>query len=129
MTEIRELIQEKLDEITTIDSGVPIPDHTVTEGVTSFGSQIQEDFMGNDFDNNYDMEVNVIGRLVRKMLSSENTQQIMDEAVASLKAKFKEINFKYSYNDVSYESDTDNFCKILFKAQGRYCEIDDTFIV
>ena len=129
MTEIRELIQEKLDEITTIDSGVPIPDHTVTEGVTYFGYQIQEDFMGNDFDNNYDMEVNVIGRLVRKMLSSENTQQIMDEAVASLKAKFKEINFKYSYNDVSYESDTDNFCKILFKAQGRYCEIDDTFIV
>ena len=126
MDGIRVLIQSKLSEIAEINAGVPIPDGMVENGQTYFGYELMEDYRSSDFNKRYVMNVNLTGRLVRKDNQEENTLEVMDLALEKLKEKLKELNFKYSYNDISFQ---DGIRKILVKAEGRYSEENNTFVV
>lgn len=121
MNEIRKLIQSKLEQIEEIESGVPIPDDVVEISKTYFGYEIQEDFLDSDCDKNYTMQINVTGRLVRKNSTEEDTLKIIDIALSKLKSVFKNMNFKYSYQDITLEN---GIRKILFTASAKYNEIN-----
>ena len=125
-TGLRVVIQLKLREIADVECGVPIPDGMVEDGQTYFGYELQETYRGSDLDNRYLMQVDLTGRLVRKENPEENTLQIMDDALAQIKEKLKALNFKYSYNDISFQ---DGIRKILVKANVRYYEENNKFIV
>lgn len=125
MDEIRKMIQSKLNEIENVNSGVPIPDGMIEDGETYFGYELQENHINGDFDNNYTMEVNLLGRLVRQENREINTLEIMDEALEEIKEKLKELNFKYSYQDVSFQ---DGIRKYQINANVRYNELNNTFI-
>ena len=122
---MREYIQSKLDEIDDLDSGEPIADDVVEEGKTYFGYDSQETYIDSDYDNNYTMQVNLTGRLVRKINPTENTLAIVDSVLSELKEKFKEINFKYGYQDVTLDN---RIKKIVVTAEGIYNEINKKFI-
>ncbi|MBR0471704.1 MAG: hypothetical protein IJI98_03280 [Methanosphaera sp.] len=122
---MREYIQSKLDEIDDLDSGEPIADDVVEEGKTYFGYDLQETYIDSDYDNNYTMQVNLTGRLVRKINPTENTLAIVDSVLSELKEKFKEINFKYGYQDVTLDN---RIKKIVVTAEGIYNEINKKFI-
>lgn len=122
---MREFIQNKLNEITDLDSGEPIADDVVEDGKTYFGYDLQETYIDSDFDNNYTMQLNLTGRLVRKINPSENTLSIVDEILSKLKQKFKEINFKYNYQDVTLDN---GIKKIIVTAEGIYNEMNKKFI-
>ena len=126
MDEIRKLIQSKLTEISDVNSGVPIPDGMVEEGKTYFGYELQENYRSSDFNKRYTMQIDLTGRLVRKDNPGENTLEIMDKALEEIKDKLKELNMKYSYNDISFQ---DGIRKILVKAYVRYNEQNNYLIV
>lgn len=121
MNEIRKFIQSKIEQIEEIESGVPIPDDVVENSKTYFGYEIQEDFLDSDCDKNYTMQINVTGRLVRKNNTEEDTLKIIDIALSKLKSVFKNMNFKYSYQDITLEN---GIRKILFTASAKYNEIN-----
>ena len=124
MNDIRTYIQSKLDEITDVESGMPIPDSIVEDGKTYFGYELQEDFNSSDTDSNYVMQVSIIGRIVRKEDPTENTLQIVDEALNKIKEKLKEMNFKYSYKDITM----DEFRKIQVTGNVYYNELNKKLI-
>lgn len=126
MKEIRELIQSKLEEINNLESGVPIPDDIVEDGKTYFGYELQEDNVGSDLENNYTMQVSIIGRIVRKNDVTENTLEIIDEALKEIKKKLKELNFKYSYKDITLDN---GIRKIQVSGSAKYNEINKKFII
>lgn len=126
MDEIRTLIQDELNQITSVDSGVPIPDGMVEDGKTYFGYELTETYRGSDFDNRYVMQLDISGRLVRKEDPEENTLEILDDALEEIKGALKRLNFKYSYNDISFQ---DGIRKILVKGNVRYYEQNDILIV
>lgn len=122
---MREFIQNKLNEITELESGPPIADDVVEDDKTYFGYDLQETYIDSDFDNNYTMQVNLTGRLVRKINPTENTLAIVDSVLSKLKEKFKEINFKYNYQDVTLDN---GIKKIVVTAEGIYNEMNKKFI-
>lgn len=124
MDDIRTFIQSKLSEIADVDSGPPIPDSIVEEGKTYFGYEVQEDFRNSDCDNNYVMQVSIIGRIVRHENALENTLQIVDTALSEIKDKLKEMNFKYSYRDITL----DEFRKIQVTGNVFYYELNKKLI-
>ena len=126
MDEIRKLIQTKLGSLTSVDCGIPIPDGMVESGKTYFGYELAENYRNSDLRNSYVMEISLTGRLVRKEDPTENTLSVMDSALEDIKAKLKELNMKYSYNDVSFQ---DGIRKIYVKANVRYYEANKELIV
>ena len=126
MDGIRTLIQSKLDELENVNCGVPIPDGMIEQGETYFGYELQETYRNSDLNKRYTMQIDLTGRLVRKDDPEENTLQIMDNALEELKEKLKELNFKYSYNDISFQA---GIRKILVKADARYNEQNNTIII
>ena len=122
---MREFIQNKLNEINELESGPPIADDVVEDGKTYFGYDLQETYIDSDYDNNYTMQVNLTGRLVRKINPTENTLAIVDGILSKLKEKFKEINFKYNYQDVTLDN---GIKKIVVTAEGIYNEMNKKFI-
>lgn len=128
MEEIRNKIQAKLNEIPNLTCGEAIPDGMVENGTTYFGYELMLNYVPqySDLDKNYTMEINLTGRIVRRKTSNENTLSIVDTALSNIKEKLKELNFKYSYNDINTDN---NFKKILVKAYVRYNEINNELIV
>lgn len=128
MEEIRNKIQAKLNEIPNLICGEAIPDGMVENGTTYFGYELMLNYVPqySDLDKNYTMEINLTGRIVRRKTSNENTLSIVDTALSNIKEKLKELNFKYSYNDINTDN---NFKKILVKAYVRYNEINNELIV
>ena len=126
MEEINRMIQSKLEEIDTVDSGVPIPDGLVQLGQTYFGYELEQTYVGSDLSKNYTMQISIVGRLVRYETGSEDTLQIMREETSRILDKLKELNFKCSSNDVSIQ---DRIRKIQIKGTARYNEINNLFIV
>lgn len=126
MEDVRKIIQAKLNEIEDVRCGIPIPDGLVAKGQTYFGYELQEIYHSSDFNKNYTMEISLTGRIVRRNLKEENTPSIVDHALDEIKEKLKELNFKYSYNDINLD---DSFRKILFKANVKYNEINNEFVV
>ena len=128
MEEIRNKIQAKLNEIPNLICGEAIPDGMVENGTTYFGYELMLNCVPqySDLGKNYTMEINLTGRIVRRKTSNENTLSIVDTALSNIKEKLKELNFKYSYNDINTDT---NFKKILVKAYVRYNEINNELIV
>lgn len=123
---MRETIQSKLSELTSIESGKIIADDVIVENTTYFGYEIAENFLNSDFDKNYTKRVNITGYVERLVDLSENTQQIVDAAVQDIMDKLKDLNFKCNYQDISY---TDDLIKVQVTGYTDYNEINNKFIV
>ena len=104
MEKARITVQSALSQLTSVRCGIPIPDGLVVEGETYFGYDIQEVYQGKDFDNNYIMEINLFGKLVRMDNQTENTIAIMDKALEDIKQALKSLNFNYNYRDITLDS-------------------------
>lgn len=125
MEDLRKLIQATLstqgEYDQAVEVGVPVPDDMIEDGITYFGYTLSENYIDRDFDRNFTMQVNLIGYLVRRNNSGENTLSIMDEALDFIKSRLKSLNFTYRYNDVSLDR---NIRKIQVTATVKYNEIN-----
>ena len=123
---MRTTIQSKLEELTDIESGKVIPDDIVVEDTTYFGYEISKNNMGSDWDKNHTYRVNITGYVVRLVNTSENTQQIVDDATEDIINKLKELNFKCNSQDITL---TDDLIKTQITGYTEYNEINNKFIV
>ena len=122
---MREYVQAKLNEITSIDSGNFIPDGMIEIGTTYFGYTLQEDYQNSDMSKNDHIRVSIIGFIIRKNKTSENTLLIIDDASKQIKEKLKELNFKVSLQDVTL---SDDIRKIKITGYVYYNEINNKLI-
>jgi len=125
MDEIRRFIQTGLSGLQLSAVGVPQPDEMVQDGETYFGYELQENYRGSDMYNCYTMEVGITGRLVRRNNTEENTVEVLDLALEELKEALKNMNIRYSYQDVSMG---DNIRKILVTGYCIYNEMTRTIM-
>lgn len=123
---MRRFIQSKLEELTDIQSGGIIPDDIVVENTTYFGYELSKNYINTDLNKNYTYRQNITGYVVRLLDMTENTQQIVDEAVEDIKDKLKEINFKCNSRDISLSN---NLVKVQITGYVDYNEINNEFIV
>lgn len=123
---MRETIQSKLEEIENIECGRIIPDDVVVESTTYFGYELSENYINSDQDKNHTNRVNITGYIVRLLDTTENTQQIVDNAVISVKEKLKDLNFKCNSRDINLN---DNLVKVQITGYTDYNEINNKFIV
>lgn len=114
---MRNFIQSQLDKVTSVESGPFISESILEEGATYFGYQLQEDYISGDFDNNYNMKVNILGFVMRKENVEENTLKRIDDAKDKIIKVLKKVNFKTSYKDVSLEN---GIRKIQITANAKY---------
>ncbi len=122
MEKIRELIQQELNKL-DFDCGIPIPDGMVTS--TYFGYELQETYVSSDLSGSYKMEISLTGRLVRRNNIEEDTLKLLYEDLEKLKQVLKNLNFKYSYNDINFD---DNYRKVFVKANAFYYESNNELI-
>lgn len=123
---MREFIQNKLEELTDIECGAIIPDDVVVENTTYFGYELSRNYTNTDLDKNYTYRQNITGYVVRLLDTTENTQEIVDNAVEQIKDKLKEINFKCNSRDINL---SDNLIKAQITGYADYNEINNKFIV
>lgn len=123
---MRTLIQNKLQEIDTIDSGEMVSDDIVEDGITYFGYQINKTFLNGDYERNYTYRVSITGYVTRRIKSTENTTQKVDEASEKIIKKLKELNFKCNLEDVSIDN---NIKKIKISGYTMYNEINNKLII
>lgn len=101
---MREFIQSKLEEIKGLEVTPEIPDDLIEDGKTYFSFSLQNDFQNSDLDKNYTYRPSFIGFVKRRKNTTENTLEIVDNMTIQIVNKFKELNFKTSYNDVTVDS-------------------------
>lgn len=123
---MRTLIQNKLQEIDTIDSGEMVSDDIVEDGITYFGYQINKTFLNGDYERNHTYRVSITGYVTRRIKSTENTTQKVDEASEKIIKKLKELNFKCNLEDVSIDN---NIKKIKISGYTMYNEINNKLII
>ena len=123
---MRETIQSKLEELEGIESGGIIPDDVVVEDTTYFGYELSKNYIDSDLEKNYTYRQNITGYVVRLLDTTENTQEIVDNATEQIKDKLKELNFKCNSRDVNL---TDNLVKVQITGYADYNEINNNFIV
>lgn len=123
---MRTLIQNKLQEIDTIDTGEMVSDDIVEDGITYFGYQINKTFLNGDYERNYTYRVSITGYVTRRIKSTENTTQKVDEASEKIIKKLKELNFKCNLEDVSIDN---NIKKIKISGYTMYNEINNKLII
>lgn len=122
---MRETIQNKLEEITNVETSAEIPDELLSNNVTYFSYSISENYEDRDFEREDTRSVNITGYVKRLKNTNENTLEYIDDAVYDIIEKLKELNFKCSYNDVSA---IDNLIKIRIIGNARYNEINNKLI-
>ena len=122
---MRTLIQCKLQEIDTIDSGEMISDDIIEDNVTYFGYQVNKNFKDSDFEQNYTYRVSITGYITRRIKATENTTQIVDDASDEVMNKLKELNFKCSSEDVSIDN---NIKKMKIIGYTMYNEINNKLL-
>lgn len=123
---MRETIQEKLDELQDIVSGGIVSDDIVEENTTYFGYELSKTYMGSDLEKNYTYRQNLTGYVVRLLDVTENTREIVDNAVEEIKDKLKDLNFKCNSRDINI---TDNLVKVQITGYSDYNELTNKFIV
>lgn len=122
---MRTLVQNKLNEIKTIDCGEIISDNIIEDNVTYFGYQVNKNFINSDYDHNYTYKVSIIGYITRRVQSNENTTQIVDNASNTIINKLKELNFKCDSEDISIQN---NIKKIKITGSTMYNEINNKLL-
>lgn len=123
---MRNLIQEKLNKITEIESSEPISDDIVENNKTYFGYELNTTYIDSDLQKNYTYRVNITGHVIRKRLTTENTLEIIDLATNKVINALKELNFKCSFQDVSIEN---GIKKIKVTGYLEYNEINNKIII
>lgn len=123
---MRTLIQTKLSEISTIESGEIISDDIIENDTTYFGYQLNKNFVNSDMSKNYTYRVTITGYVTRRINSSENTTQIVDNASDEILNKLKELNFKCNCEDVSIAN---NIKKARISGYVEYNEINNKLII
>ena len=123
---IRDKIQSKLNELTTVESGKIISDDIVVESTTYFGYELSRNYVDSDLNKNYTYRQNITGYVVRLLDTTENTQEIVDTATENIIKKLKELNFKCTSRDINL---TDNLIKTQITGYVDYNEINNGLIV
>lgn len=123
---MRTTIQNKLNDIKTVECGNFQPDDLIEAGITYFGYQLNDNYQTSDFDKNDTRRVTILGFITRKIDTSENTLSIIDEAAESIKSKLKELNFKINIDDVTL---SDNIRKIKVTGYVYFNEINNNLVV
>lgn len=100
---MRDIIQSKLNE-TSIDCGNFKSDDILVKGQTYFGYQLTNNYQDSDMESTYEMSANINGYVSRLEDSTENTLEIVDNAVQEIVNKLKELAFRTTYEDVSIDN-------------------------
>lgn len=123
---MRETIQSKLEEIENLESGKIIPDDIIVENTTYFGYDLSRNYIDSDLEKNRTYRQNLTGYVTRLLDTTENTQEIVDNAVEDIIDKLKELNFKCSSRDINL---TDNIIKVQITGYSDFNEINNKFII
>ena len=123
---MREFIQSKLNELSNVECGKIVPDDVIVENTTYFGYDLSRNYIGSDLEKNRTYRQNITGYVTRLLDTSENTQEIVDEAVEDIIEKLKEINFKCNSRDINL---TDNIIKTQIIGYSDFSEINNKFII
>ncbi len=123
---MRETIQSKLEEIDNLESGKIIPDDIIVENTTYFGYDLSRNYIDSDLEKNRTYRQNLTGYVTRLLDTTENTQEIVDNAVEEIIDKLKELNFKCSSRDINL---TDNIIKVQITGYSDFNEINNKFII
>lgn len=123
---MRTLIQGKLQEIDSIDSGEMISDDIIEDDVTYFGYQIKKNFVNSDLGRNHTYRISITGYITRRIKDTENTTKIVDDAAEEIVNKFKELNFKCNLEDVSIDN---NNKKMKISGYTMYNEINNKLLI
>lgn len=119
---MRTLIQSRLNEINSVDSGEMVSDDIVENNITYFGYQIQKNYIDSDMSRNDTYKVTITGYVIRRIKPNENTTEIVDEATDEVINKLKELNFKCNSQDVSISN---NIRKTRIDGYTQYNEINN----
>jgi hypothetical protein len=117
---VREFVQQKLEEIQDIEITPIMSDDIIEEGKTYFSFYLTENNLDTDLDKNSTKQVNIVGFLKRKELSSENTLSIIDRSRERLNTKFKEMNTIITYQDMPT---IDGIIKVKINGYVKYNEL------
>lgn len=117
---MREFVQQKLEEIQDIEITPIMSDDIIEEGKTYFSFYLTENNLDTDLDKNSTKQVNIVGFLKRKELSSENTLSIIDRSRERLNTKFKEMNTIITYQDMPT---IDGIIKVKINGYVKYNEL------
>ncbi len=97
---MREQIQSKLEEITSIETSAEVPDDLLQSGVTYFSYSLQQDFDASNYDKNYTYRYAITGYLKRRDNLEENTIAILDTAKDLILEKLKDLNIRGSATEL-----------------------------
>ena len=122
---MRALIQNKLEELETIECGEIISDDIIEDDVTYFGYQVNKNFVNSDFEHNYTYRVSITGYVTRRVKAEENTTEIVDNAADEVIIKLKELNFKCNSEDISINN---NIKKMKINGYTSYNEINNKLL-
>lgn len=122
---MRALIQNKLEELETIECGEIIADDIIEDGVTYFGYQVNKNFINSDFEQNYTYRVSITGYVTRRIQANENTTEIIDNESKKIINKMKELNFKCNSEDISIDN---NIKKMKINGYTSYNEINNKLL-
>lgn len=120
MDELRSLIQQKLEEIQGIEVSAEVPDDIIEENTTYFSYTLSRYYDNGDMNKNYIYRVTLNGFIKRKVDTSENTLQIVDNAQDLIESKLKELDIKCDFQDVSV---LDNIRKVRVNGKFKYYEL------
>lgn len=125
MNELRNLIQEKLEEIQDLEVTTEIPDDLLEKNTTYFSYTLQKAYFGADTGQNYTYRVNLLGYIKRLQNDTENTLKKVDNISQEIENKLKELNIHTSFYDVSV---IDGIRKIQVNGECMYNEINNGLI-
>lgn len=123
---MRALIQNKLEELETIECGEIISDDIIEDDVTYFGYQVNKNFINSDFNQNHTYRVLINGYVTRRIKPEENTTEIVDSTSEEIINKLKELNFKCNSEDISIDN---NIKKMKINGHTIYNEINNKLII
>lgn len=126
MNSMRELVQQKLEEIQDIETTTSIPDDLMELGKVYFTYTLQKLFINKDYDKNYTYKIAIVGFVKTKDSSEENILQKVDNACDSIIDKLKELNFECSLNDIT-DNDS-SMKKIKITGSVKYNEINNILL-
>ena len=121
MDKIRELIQAKLEEINNLEIGIEVPDDLLEKNKTYFSYTLQKVYNNSDHDKNYTYTIYVNGFIKRLQNDEENTLEIIDKISQQIESKFKELNIKSSYLDITLDN---GVRKIRVDGDVKYNELN-----
>lgn len=126
MKDIRELVQQKLEEIQDLETTSSIPDDLMELGKVYFTYTLQKFFIDKDYDKNYTYNIVISGFIKTKDSSDVNILEKVDDACDSILDKLKELNFECQLIDVT--TIDSSVRKIKLTGSVKYNEINNILV-